>query len=451
MNTATVAKISDWAVRLLAAMCVLVPFHALLTVLAGSTFGGYTGWRLWVEVLLIPLVLWTLWLLGRDRQLWAALRRSPLTWCLAAYVALHVLLGVWALATDRVNAAALVDGWALNLRLVVFFFVGQVLTTQSDWLRANWRKVILIPAAVVIGFGLLQIFVLPHDVLRHFGYGPQTIMPYEVIDQKSNYLRVQSTLRGANPLGAYLVLVLAALVAVGWRQRQPRVQGLLGMSLVATLTVLIYTYSRSAYIGAAVAVAATVWWGLRQRRAKQWLLLGAAGLLVIAASAAFSLRHNDRFQNTFFHTDEHSQAERSSNQDRAMSLQNGVNDLVLELEGRGPGTAGPASLHNREPARIAENYYLQIGQEVGVLGLGLFVAILILIGRELWRKRAEPLPRLLLASLLGISLINLLSHAWTDETLAVLWWSMAGVALAPSLAAKTKPTKSKGNKNRATA
>jgi hypothetical protein len=35
----------------------------------------------------------------------------------------------------------------------------------------------------------------------------------------------------------------------------------------------------------------------------------------------------------------------------------------------------------------------------------------------------------LLASLIGISFVNLLSHAWADDTLAYLWWGLAGIAI----------------------
>ena len=98
--------------------------------------------------------------------------------------------------------------------------------------------------------------------------------------------------------------------------------------------------------------------------------------------------------------------------------------------GAGTGTAGPASVYNDHPARIAENYYIQIGQEAGVIGLALFVAINLLVAGRLWHRRGQLLPDVLLASLIGISLVNLLSHAWTDDTISYVWWGLAGAALA---------------------
>ena len=159
------------------------------------------------------------------------------------------------------------------------------------------------------------------------------------------------------------------------------------------------------------------------------------------------VRNNQTAQYTLFHTSSTSTSPNSPNAVRASALQNAWRDTTHQPLGRGPGTAGPASQHNDHKARIAENYYLQIGQEVGVLGIAVFVAMNGLIARQLWYRRADMLARVLLASLAGISVINLVSHAWADDTLSLLWWGLAGVALAPViLKAKSReheaPTKS---------
>ncbi|HKR82373.1 MAG TPA: O-antigen ligase family protein [Candidatus Saccharimonadales bacterium] len=442
MNTAIFKKMSLWMAGLVVLLCVAAPFHAFLTVWAGSVFGHYTAWRLWAEALLFVLFVVALAKLARDQALCVVIRRSPLTWCIAGYVILHLLVGAWALATHRVTKTALADGLILNLRLPLFLFVAQVFTARQRWLQAHWRKVVLVPAAVVVGFALLQIFVLPVDFLRHFGYGPHTIASYETVDQKLAYVRAQSSLRGANPLGAYLVVVLTAIAGVGFAWRKLWAKALFGIDFVLGLVVLAYTYSRSAYIGAVVALAAFTWWSITSTRLKRAAMVAAAAVLIVGAGTFAALRHNSRFENTFFHTDEHSTSAQSSNAARSTALQNGVRDVVHHPFGAGPGSAGPASAHNNHPTRIAENYFLQIGQEVGWLGLGLVVAIMGLAAAGLWQRKRDPLARVLLASLVGLTLVNLLSHAWTDDTLAIVWWTLAGAALAPDLSSKSKPARS---------
>ncbi len=430
MKLSVVEKISAYATGLLALVCVVVPFHAFLTVWAGASFGSYTVWRAWPEILLGVLVVLAVVVVWRRPEQFKVLRRDPLLACIGAYAALHVAIGLWALVAQRVNLIALLDGLVLNLRPVLFLAVGWIVGLQNGWLHQNWRKVLIVPATVVVVFGLLQIFVLPPDFLRHFGYGPVTIPAYETVDQKLDYVRVQSTLRGANPLGAYVVVALVALAAVGWRRRTTWIKGLLAADVVGAIVVLMYTYSRSAYLGAATALGVFAWLSIKNHRMKQYLVLGATTVLLFGAGVTITLRNNDHIQNTFFHTDEHSQSAHSSNQDRSSALQNGLRDMVHQPLGTGPGTAGPASVHNNHTVRLAENYFLQIGQEVGWLGLGLFVVISLLVAAKLWAQKTDPLARLLLASLVGITLVNMLSHAWTDETLAIIWWSLAGVALA---------------------
>ena len=91
--------------------------------------------------------------------------------------------------------------------------------------------------------------------------------------------------------------------------------------------------------------------------------------------------------------------------------------------------AGPASVYNPKRIRIAEDYYIQIGQETGIVGLGLFLAINICVGLRLWQRRSDPLALGLFASFLGLVIVNLFSHAWADPTLAYLWWGLAGIAM----------------------
>jgi O-antigen ligase len=280
----------------------------------------------------------------------------------------------------------------------------------------------------VVVVGLLQYLVLPYDFLKHFGYSAGTIYPYETINHNVNYIRVMSTLRGANPLGAYLVVLLSVLAAMYLRsKKKPVWQILLGVGAGLTL---VLSFSRSAWIGAVLSGFVLVWLLSKTQRARQLMLAAVIVCGLVAVGILLAFRHNTTFQNTFFHTSDHSTIATSSNQGHESALKSGVRDMLHEPLGRGPGTAGPASVYNDHPGRIAENYFIQIAQETGWIGLGLFVAVNVLIGKTLWHRRDDPLALGLLAALIGVSFVNLLSHAWVDETLAYLWWGLAGIALA---------------------
>ena len=440
MKPAQLTKIVAISTGVLALILVLLPFHALLSVWAANMGVNYTLARLWKEILLLLLVPTTVFILWKVPKLRYKLEIGWLFWAIVFYVLLHILLGGLALAKHQVNLTALVDALILNLRFLLIFLIALVVATQSEWLKIHWRRLLLWPAAIVVAFGLLQLFVLPRDVLTHFGYSADTIKPFETVDNKLDFVRIQSTLRGANPLGAYLVLVIGALAVALLRKRLVLKKRLLGLLfLLGSLIVLWATYSRSAYLGVCITILALLWVVAHQARMRRWLVVGLAIVCVIGAGTFAALRNNDRFQNTFFHSDEHSTSAVSSNASRASALENGVKDTLSEPFGRGPGTAGPASVHNNHPSRIAENYYLQIGQEVGWLGLALFLAINYMVVKRLWQRRADPLARTLFVAFFGISLVNLLSHAWTDDTLSLLWWGFAGVALAPVILPVVSP------------
>lgn len=419
-----------------------VPFHALLTVWAASFVGQYTALRLWKEGLLALLVLLSIVVLWRNPALRKRLstpRSLRQLWLLIAlYIGLHVVGGGLAWLRGEVNAAAL--GYALvsNLRFLVFFGVCVVAAAASGkWFRAHWQHVLLWPAALVVLFGLLQFLVLPPDILRHVGYGPEAIRPVVLVDNKEDYARVQSTMRGPNPLGAYLVIIVAALFVLFVCAR--RRFGWLAFGLLASLLVLYATYSRSAWIGVAAATAVVVWGLTQSARTRKRLLVGVTCVVLVATAGLVVLRDNDHVQNVLFHTDETSRSDTSSNEDRANAITSGLGDIVREPLGGGPGTAGPASVHNDAPARISENYFIQIGQEVGVAGALTFIAICGLVGSHLWaRRKDDTLALIVIASFVGLVLVNLLSHAWADDTLAYVWWGLAGLCVGAGVSRKTQ-------------
>lgn len=421
---------------LLGTALVLAPFHAFLSVWGSGTFGHYTELRLWDALLLLALSVIGIYWLVTDKPLRSWLGESLLIRLMLAYIGLTLILGVVSLAKQEVSAKALLYGLLVNIRPFVWFTVGLLVAKKTNLLSNTWARVLIIPALVVIAFAILQYLFLPHDFLKHFNYNAATnIAPIETINHNPNYIRVQSTLRGANPLGAYLVVTLSAVGVLLWSARKRVLSAAIG---VAGLFALYASGSRSAWIGAVLSVAIIVWVSVRTRRGRAILSAAALGVAVILTGVFLLLQNNAAFQNAVLHTEDNSQVAVSSNDAHLSAIQESFDDVVAQPLGDGPGTAGPASVYNTEqPARIADNYYLQIAQETGWLGLALFLCIIALVGWELYlRAKNSRLALALCASLAGIVFINLLSHAWVDPTLACVWWSLAGIALAAPI---TKP------------
>jgi hypothetical protein len=409
---------------IVAFILVLLPFHALLSTWLGSNTGHLDLIRIWKEIIGAALFGFAVGLYLSVPALKKFFAKDKVLLLFVLYVLIHLVAGWSAMAAHRVNFTAFIYALVINLRFIGFYVICYVFGALCSYLRLNWHKILLVPASIVVAFGLLQEFLLSYNFLRHFGYGPATIPAYQTVDSDINYQRVQSTLRGANPLGAYLVVVIPAILVIAKKSVRY-------IFLAAALVTLFYTYSRSAWIGtAATLLLLGVYKTGASRRTKE---IAAAFILaaVLVAVGIYSLRTNHTAQNTFFHINSSSPTV-SPNTKHAASVKAAAKDLTNQPLGEGPGTAGPASFRNTgHQPRIAENYYLQIGQELGFAGLAIFVAINLLVGLRLWQKRAEVLPQILLASLVGLSLVNLVSHAWADDTLSILWWSLAGIATAP--------------------
>ena len=427
------SKILLISASLSALILVLMPFHAFLTVWASTLFGHYITLRLWKEVLLIILVATSLYLAVSFKDRFTDLD-SKLWWLISGYVAINLVWGAVAYSNHNVDLKALVYALIANLRFLAFFVVTWIISKHSKLLSDNWQKIIILPAVVVIIFGGIQEF-LPANFLGHFGYSSLTVLPFQYVDNNSLFLRVQSTLRGANPLGAYLVLVITTLLATTIiREKKFSIHDFYSFKVVLTLTALVtlfFTYSRAAWIGVLIAEATLfVMTQYSKPLFKRYFTVGVVTLVLISAFVAANISHNKSIQNAVLHTSQTSKSAVTSNESHLSKLKTGAKEVVNEPLGRGPGSAGPASVYNSHPSRIAENYYIQIGQELGWLGLVIFLLINVRLAYLLWLQRHDVLAICLFASLVGISFINLLSHAWTDDTLAYIWWGLAGIAMA---------------------
>jgi hypothetical protein len=432
MNPLTSVRLTKLLTWMVATIIILLPFHAFLTVWISSQVGHYTLLRLWKEFLLLAVTLGSLCILITDKKLRRKFSELWIVKLILLYSLLTLISGIIALGLNDVTVKAMWYGVLVDLRFLVFFLAVLVLASQTNWLQQNWQRLLFGPAIIVVAIAILQYWVLPYDFLRHFGYSESTIFPYETINHNIHHLRVASTLRGANPLGAYLLIPICALVVLLLKYKSQRQNKLItGGGL---LLALVFSYSRSAWIGAILSVLIIAWLSVKSKPVKKMFGLSVIGLLLATAAVAFTLRNNLNFQNAIFHTDSNSKIITSSNEDHSAAAKTAAKDVIHHPLGGGIGSAGPQSVYNRR-TRIAENYYLQIGQETGVIGMVLFITILAVVAAMLYEKRTDPLALALFASLIGLCAINLLSHAWSDDSLAYIWWGLSAISCSPAIIA----------------
>lgn len=427
---------SKVASYLIGVVIVLVPFHAFLTVLGAKLGANYTMLRLFPEVALFVLVLWICFSVQLKR-VWKGLATHKLALPVASYTLLNLAYYVFTVATKNIDVQAAAYGLLLNTRHILWFVVVYAVVSHNKWLRENWRRITVVPLLIVSVFALLQFFVLSPDFLSHFGYKKGvTITPIQTINQDTETIRAQSFLRGPNPLGAYL-LVGACLVWVAAFSRTRKYA-----LLFAVGAAMFLSFSRSAWLGCIVSGLA---WSVASKgfiRNARYNLMAAVAVLSSLVVLALLLQSNHGFQNAILHVNDRSTAAQTSNEGRLSALEAGLSDVIDEPFGRGLGTAGPASMSEDEvPARNSENYFLGLGQELGWVGMGLFITICYRLAKALYKQKNN-LARAMFASLAGLTLVNLLSYAWADVTLVYLWWGLAAIALA--LEPDSKVTKRHG-------
>lgn len=430
----TMTHDEHWSVRmanyLVATLLVVVPFHAFLTVwISSNVSGSYDALRLWtLAVLAVLTSIVTIWLV-RQRSLRTWFGQSFLVRLAVLYAALTLVLGLIGVAFGTVSVKAFAIGLFLNLRFVLFFVLVLVVARRSNWLLDRWRLLLLVPGLAVVLFAIVQYIFLPIDFLTHFGYGPDTIPAYSTINSNKEYIRVSSTLRGPNPLGAYLILIISAL-AVSLRGYKVSAIVRRALYLCLAFAALLFSFSRSAWLGVVLSLIVFGVIVATSRRMRLILAAVVIGFGLVAVGAYSIAQHNRTVQNAVFHTDDDSVIAKSSNDDRLSAQVQSVDLAAENAFGLGVGSAGPASVYNDKNAPvISENYFLQLAIETGWPGLLVFLFLLASLAAFFWGARDKSLAVVLLMSLAGLTLVNLLSHAWTDETLAFTWWGLAGVAV----------------------
>lgn len=404
-----------------------MPFHILLSQSLSLATGGLEAWKIGKDVVLTLLVLFTICLV---------FYRGVSTKWFRLFLGLGFVYGlffaiVWLFNSEIYTQSALL-GSVYNLRLPAFLLLGfgAMLLNPGKFAFSLIIKIVLAVSALVALFAVVQYF-LPPDLLTHLGYSLERgARPAFFIDDHPDLMRAMSSLREPNALGAYLILPIAALFASVLKFSNRKVFVVCSAALVLHLAALFLTFSRSAWIGAALALVLVLWWVktdlLRLLFRRLWPAL--LGLLIVGLVGMYSLRNSDFVQQYVIHTSDQATSEDNSTELHFILARQGLEAIIQQPWGYGPGTAGLASIQSDEP-QLTENYYIQIGYEVGVLGLGVFIALNVMVYIYLWQRR-NTLAIILLSSFWGYVVTNMLLHSWSNEAVAAQWWLLAGAALA---------------------
>ncbi len=143
----------------------------------------------------------------------------------------------------------------------------------------------------------------------------------------------------------------------------------------------------------------------------------------------FVVRDAHFFQRYIIHGNpEEKVVDLDSNDYHTLLIRQGLEGIADQPLGHGPGTAGLVSIQNPNGGQLTENYYIQIGYEIGIAGLLMFIGFNAWVYIKLWKQHGY-VALILCASFFAYVLTNMLLHTWSNEAVAAQWWLLAGLAL----------------------
>lgn len=235
-------------------------------------------------------------------------------------------------------------------------------------------------------------------------------------------VRAGSVLLSPLTLAFYLLvpigLVAARLVRRGITPLPTAALGVLAAGLLATLT---RSAVAGALLGGCVLLLAC---GARGR--VRGLVAVVALAAVLAQTGAASLL-SGRVEEARSGVD----VSASGHEDRVREAAHALRDRPLGL---GLGTAaGVGDRFDTSGRLTTENAYLQVGLELGLVAMVVFVAAFGALLRELWRERDHPsrsvlVPGVLFATV-ALCLTGMFLHVWQDFTVSISFWVLAALAL----------------------
>lgn len=340
------------------------------------------------------------------------------------YSVLHIVMILFSYQ----GLLATIAGLMIDLRYVVYFALVLFVISLDKEFKQSFIKFGLIGAGIVTVFAIMQVYILPYNFLEYIGYNKNTIIPYLLVDQNMNYVRINSTLRGPNPLGAYVIIIISLLgtwLVDNHRKLKAKQSFIVSLMMIGALVALWYSYSRSALLAALLAVA---FLSINRFNFSRKHISILAALTLIIASMIFILRDNSFVSHVFLHDNTSITQNTLSNEAHLESVKTGWAIVSTNPFGVGVGSTGSASMRTEDSSMVVENQYLFVAHETGWLGLALFIAIISIIFLRLWKLQKNWLCVSVLASGIGLSVIGFFLPVWADDTVAIIWWGLAAIA-----------------------
>lgn len=397
--------------------------YGFLSTWLGTSIGPLLFWKAAKDIVIAVLALIMLGWIAADWRRRKRVLFEPVMMMIMLYglVMSLVTLAQWNGLTNQLLAGVIFDTRYLLLFSVMY-------STQYFLATIRWRdeikRLIVVATTVLVVIGILQVTILPADFLTQFGYSDQTIAPVSTIDANPEARRAFATMSGPNDYGAFMILSLAICVVMmqsGWQR-----WAAIGVAAIG----LYISGSRSAWLGAIVAALALAVIRLGRRiMNSRGIAIAILSIVISISTLLYLATIIPQLRLAVFHSSPgDSHLTEGSTDLHWQHTMDGVQRVVANPFGCGLGCAGPASFYG-DKARISENYYVQIAEEIGVIGLAIWAALFAVVMRQLYRVRSDRWATVVLASGIGLTVVGFWLHVWADDAVSLMWWGLAGLLL----------------------
>lgn len=306
-----------------------------------------------------------------------------------------------------------------------FYYLGRKLPMTSARL-SKLIGILALVGVIVSIFGFVQATFLGRDFL----------MKYRAVDGilsnshmaalgARRVIRASSTFTSPNHLGMYLAILM--VISLGVLNQAKKVNFKIIIVTLILLGGLLLTFSRSSWL--ALFVGVLVLFSLRLRIRKR-LFIFFAILGIVALPVGLSLDVFQRISETLTLED-------PSAAGKIPSILNGIELVIENPLGIGLGMSGPRSTRFMEVLTYhSESYYVLMAIEIGVIGLGLYLSLLLGVVVDLYRiNRIVTAPEYkgltlgVIAAVIGVSAGVMFLPSLQELVIAGLLWFFIGLSM----------------------
>lgn len=416
--------------KLFLCFVIYLPFSALISTVIDSKLNNLLLTSSFEEIFIVLLVCLSVIVIFRHQEYRKKYIRILLS-SFAISLLLFTLFCGLCLIIGGINKVSFI-GFVLIVRFVGIVLVGLLLgIIYKNQLFKDVGYFMVVGGLISIVIGLIMIS-LPSHYLISLGYDSPGIdlvgrpSAQHLISASLPIKRMQAGFRSPNALGVYLLIPIGLLLFDQVRLLKRNKYLILGFLVVGVL----WSFSRASWIGLLIILGWYIFFNkdslLKNSKTVYWLITGVVCLCVLMVGAYL----NPSGRSLLFHQTEGQV--NGSTMSRLRHYQEGVTSLINTPLGHGHGYASPAGRLNHSNSGgyvVTENSYLQLGLEIGVIGLLLFLAFLLTTWQDIGLCKNHKLKFASWAIFSALLIIGLLVPIWTEESVSLAWWALISIML----------------------